>query len=115
MAVKGKAKTGKAGDKLWQGRFQGGMASSMERLSVSLGFDRKLYREDIEGSMAHAKGLRAAKVLTAGELSRMIMGLKTILADLDKGADLFKPGDEDIHMAVERILSERIGNLGKKL
>jgi argininosuccinate lyase len=115
MAAKGKGKAGKAGDKLWQGRFQGGMASSMERLSVSLSFDRKLFREDIEGSMAHAKGLRAAKVLTAGELNKMIMGLKGVLADLEKGADLFKQGDEDIHMAVERILSERIGNLGKKL
>ena len=115
MAGKGKAKTGKAGDKLWQGRFQGGMASSMERLSVSLPFDRKLFREDIEGSIAHAKGLRAANVLTAGELSRMVLGLKGVLADLERGADLFRPGDEDIHMAVERILTERIGALGRKL
>lgn len=115
MAAKGKGKSGKAGDKLWQGRFQGGMASSMERLSVSLSFDRKLFREDIEGSMAHAKGLRAAKVLTAGELGKMTLGLKGVLADLERGADLFKQGDEDIHMAVERILSERIGSLGKKL
>jgi argininosuccinate lyase len=108
-------KAGKAGGKLWQGRFQGGMASSMERLSISLSFDRKLFREDIEGSMAHAKGLKAAGVLTAAELERMLKGLRGILADLEKGADLFQDGDEDIHMAVERILTERIGALGRKL
>jgi argininosuccinate lyase len=102
-------------DKLWQGRFAGGMASSMEKLSVSLSFDRKLFREDIEGSMAHAIGLKAAGVLTAAELKKMTLGLKRVMADLEAGKDLFKDGDEDIHMAVERILSERIGDLGKKL
>jgi argininosuccinate lyase len=100
---------------LWQGRFQGGMASSMERLSLSLHFDRKLFREDIEGSMAHAHGLKAAGVLTGPELKRMLAGLAKILADLEAGKDLFQPSDEDIHMAVERVLSERIGALGKKL
>ncbi|HLP41044.1 MAG TPA: argininosuccinate lyase [Fibrobacteria bacterium] len=112
----GKAgKAGRTGDKLWQGRFQGGMASSMERLSISLSFDRKLFREDIEGSMAHAKGLRASGVLSETELKRMLAGLKGVMADLEKGADLFEPGDEDIHMAVERILTARIGALGRKL
>ena len=111
----GKGKTGSAQGKLWQGRFQGSMASSMERLSISLSFDRKLYREDIEGSMAHAHGLKAAGVLTGPELRRMVEGLKGILADLDAGQEPFLPSDEDIHMAVERILSERIGALGKKL
>jgi argininosuccinate lyase len=112
---KGKGNTDPAQGKLWQGRFQGSMASSMERLSISLSFDRKLYREDIEGSMAHAHGLKAAGVLTGPELRRMLEGLKGILADLDAGQEPFLPSDEDIHMAVERILSERIGALGKKL
>ncbi len=105
----------KPGGQLWQGRFQGGMASSMEKLSISLGFDRKLFREDIEGSMAHAHGLKAAGVLTTAELAKMLTGLKKVLADLEAGMDLFQPSDEDIHMAVERILSDRIGSLGKKL
>jgi len=105
----------KSGGQLWQGRFQGSMASSMERLSISLSFDRKLFREDIEGSIAHAHGLKAAGVLTAPELARMIAGLQQVKADLEAGQDLFHPSDEDIHMAVERILSERIGDLGKKL
>ncbi|MDB5106833.1 MAG: argininosuccinate lyase [Fibrobacteres bacterium] len=103
------------GANLWAGRFQGSMASSMERLSISLSFDRKLFREDIEGSMAHAHGLKAAGVLTAAELATMLAGLKQVLSDLEAGRDLFKPSDEDIHMAVERILTERIGDLGKKL
>jgi argininosuccinate lyase len=107
--------TAKAGGQMWQGRFQGGMASSMEKLSISLGFDRKLFREDIEGSMAHAHGLKAAGVLSAAELKQMLAGLQQVREDLEAGMDLFQPSDEDIHMAVERILSERIGALGKKL
>jgi len=65
--------------------------------------------------MAHAHGLFEAKVLTSKELSKMLAGLKGILADLEAGKKLFAPGDEDIHMAVERILTDRIGDLGKKL
>src|SRR6185369_7839280 len=84
-------------------------------LSISLSFDRKLFREDIAGSMAHARGLRAAGVLSEAELAKMLRGLKGVLRDLEAGKDLFESGDEDIHMAVERILSERIGALGKKL
>ncbi|MEO7423796.1 MAG: argininosuccinate lyase, partial [Fibrobacteria bacterium] len=110
-----KAKAAKVGGQLWQGRFQGGMASSMEKLSISLGFDRKLFREDIEGSMAHAHGLKAAGVLSGAELKQMLAGLQQVREDLEAGMELFHPSDEDIHMAVERILSERIGALGKKL
>ena len=102
-------------NKLWQGRFQGSMASSMEKLSVSLSFDQKLFREDIEGSQAHALGLKAAGVLTVAEFNKMQQGLKSVLADLEAGKALFEAGDEDIHMAVERILTARIGDLGKKL
>jgi len=100
---------------MWGGRFSGGMAPSMERLSVSLSVDCKLYREDIEGSMAHTLGLFSAKVLSAEERDQMLTGLRGILVDLESGADLFSSSDEDIHMAVERILTERIGDLGKKL
>lgn len=100
---------------MWAGRFSGGMSPAMERLSVSLHFDRKLYREDIAGSMAHVHGLHAAKVVTAAERDALIEGLRAIARDIAAGKDLFSPSDEDIHMAVERILTERIGDLGKKL
>jgi argininosuccinate lyase len=115
MAAKGAKAKAKGTDKLWQGRFREGMASSMERLSLSLHFDRKLFREDIEGSIAHAHGLKAAGVLTGAELKKMAAGLAKIKDDLEAGKELFLPADEDIHMAVERVLSERIGPLGKKL
>ncbi len=101
--------------KMWAGRFDTGMANSMEKLSISLSFDRKLFREDIAGSIAHAYGLQAAGVLTAAELKAMEKGLREVESDLAAGKDLFQPNDEDIHMAIERILSERIGDLGKKL
>ncbi len=115
MARKGKKEKGKGVAAMWAGRFTGGMAASMERLSVSLDVDSKLYREDIEGSMAHSHGLHAAGVLTSKERDKMIAGLKSVLDDLEAGKDLFSSSDEDIHMAVERILTERIGDLGKKL
>ncbi len=101
---------------MWQGRFSENMSSSMERLSISLHFDKKLFREDIEGSLAHAQGLLAAKVLKSSEWKAMDKELKQIREDIElKGSALFKPQDEDIHMAVERILTERLGDLGKKL
>jgi argininosuccinate lyase len=100
---------------MWAGRFSGTMSPAMEKLSVSLHFDKKLFREDIEGSIAHAYGLHAARVLTAAERDRMIAGLRGILADIAAGKALFSPSDEDIHMAVERVLTDRIGDLGKKL
>ncbi len=100
---------------LWAGRFSGGMAPAMQRLSFSLHVDGKLFREDIEGSMAHAHGLQAAGVITARERARLVAGLAKIRDELAAGGNLFAPGDEDIHMAVERILTERLGALGKKL
>lgn len=108
-------RAGAADSKLWQGRFNLGMASSMEALSFSLHFDEKLYREDIEGSQAHAKGLQAAGVLTAAEQKAIEKGLEGIRNDLDAGLAIFSPADEDIHMAIERVLTERIGDVGKKL
>jgi argininosuccinate lyase len=112
---KSKKSVSKGVQGLWAGRFQGGMATSMEKLSISLPVDRKLFREDLEGSMAHVHGLFAAKVLSSRERDRLLAGLKGILRDLEAGAELFSPSDEDIHMAVERVLTERIGALGKKL
>ena len=111
----GKASKENGGGSMWGGRFSGGMAPSMEQLSVSLPFDQELYREDIEGSMAHTLGLVAAGVITKQERDLLLSGLKGILTDLEKGLELFSSSDEDIHMAVERILTERIGDLGKKL
>ncbi len=100
---------------MWAGRFSSGMAESLERLSFSLAFDQKLFREDIAGSIGHVHGLHAAKVVTAKERDALISGLEGIRADLEAGRKLFAASDEDIHMAVERVLTERFGALGKKL
>ncbi len=107
--------TPKKGGKMWDGRFDAGMADSMQRLSFSLHVDGKLFREDIAGSIAHAEGLHQGGVLSEAELKRLQSGLRSIWRDLEKGDSLFDSTDEDIHMAVERVLTDRIGALGKKL
>lgn len=101
--------------KMWDGRFDEAMAKAMEKLSFSLHVDGKLFREDIAGSIAHTEGLKHAGVLSVRECLTLQNGLRSIWRDLEAGAPLFEASDEDIHMAVERILTARIGDLGKKL
>ncbi len=85
------------------------------RINASIGFDRRLWREDIEGSRAHAAGLEAAGVIEAAELAELERGLDAVAAELEAGDFPFADDDEDIHMAVERRLTELIGPLGGKL
>ncbi len=101
--------------KMWDGRFESGMAQSMIDLSFSLEFDAELIEEDIQGSIGHGKGLVEAGVLSNLEYKTICDGLQGILADYRAGKSLWNKGDEDIHMAVERVLTERIGDLGKKI
>ncbi len=101
--------------KMWDGRFESGMAQSMVDLSFSLKFDAELIEEDIQGSIAHGKGLVEAGVLSGPEYKTICDGLHGILTDYQAGKSLWNSGDEDIHMAVERVLTERIGDLGKKI
>tara|TARA_B110000483_G_scaffold237518_1_gene312430 strand:- start:2863 stop:4248 length:1386 start_codon:yes stop_codon:yes gene_type:complete len=102
-------------NKMWDGRFATGMSSSMEKLSICLHYDRKLLSEDVQGSIAHTLGLVQSEVLTAEEQETIATGLLNIQKDIESGADLYEATDEDIHMALERILTERIGDLGKKM
>jgi len=101
--------------KMWDGRFDSEMARSMTELSFSLDVDKELLEEDIQGSLAHGKGLVEAGVISKVEYAKIAGGLRSILADVKKGKKLWNAQDEDIHMAVERVLTERIGNLGKKI
>jgi len=101
--------------KMWDGRFESGMAQSMIDLSFSLNTDKELLEQDILGSLAHGKGLVEAGVLSASEYAKIAKGLRSILNDATKGKNLWNKNDEDIHMAVERVLTERIGTLGKKI
>lgn len=100
---------------LWAGRFDAGMSEALRAISFSLHFDRKLLPYDVRGSQAHARSLGRLGVLSEPEVLAIVEGLEGILADLQAGADLYLPSDEDVHMAVERILTDRIGAAGRKL
>ncbi len=99
--------------KMWNGRFTKETDKLTDELNGSLKFDYQLLKYDIQGSIAHAKGLYEAKVLTQEELGTILKGLEVILNN-ENNTD-FSQGDEDVHMLVERLLVEEIGEVGKKL
>jgi argininosuccinate lyase len=92
--------------KLWGGRFRRGMLPQLERFSSSLELDYELYPYDIQGSVAHARGLAAAGLITKTQLGAIERGLRRIQRELDNGQFKFEPSDEDIHTAIERRLTE---------
>src|ERR1700757_5313771 len=98
-----------------RGRFQDETAAAMRRLSESVSFDWRLFKFDILGSIAHAKALHRAGLLTADELGRIETGLLEIEKEIIAGTFQFRPELEDIHMNIEAALTERIGPAGAKL
>lgn len=101
--------------KLWGGRFQKSTDKLVEDFHSSISFDQRLYREDIKGSAAHARMLGKCGVISPEEAEQIIAGLEGVLSDIEMGKVSFEVGAEDIHMNVEKILTERIGSVGKKL
>ena len=101
--------------KLWAGRTSGETNAAADDFNSSIRFDSRMYRQDITGSMAHAAMLGARDIISPAEADALIAGLREILEDLDSGALAFDPGCEDIHMFVEQVLTERLGETGKKL
>ncbi|RBP46891.1 argininosuccinate lyase [Garciella nitratireducens] len=101
--------------KLWGGRFQKETAGIMDRFNASIPFDQKLYKHDIMGSIAHAKMLRKSGIISQEESEKIIEGLEEIRKDIENGKVEFKIEYEDIHMNIETLLIERIGEVGKKL
>ncbi|MBN1473620.1 MAG: argininosuccinate lyase [Syntrophaceae bacterium] len=101
--------------KPWSGRFQKATAKDVEEFTSSLHFDYRLYPYDIEGSIAHAQMLAAQKIISRAEANKICAGLKNILRDLEKGKIKLDAADEDIHMAIERELTRRVGHVGGKL
>ncbi|HAP38527.1 MAG TPA: argininosuccinate lyase [Nitrospira sp.] len=101
--------------KAWGGRFAEHTDRLVEQFTTSLAYDRRLYPYDIQGSIAHCQTLERAGVLTAKEAAQLVRGLERVKRELDGGRFLFLPQDEDIHMAIERRLTELIGPLGGKL
>src|SRR5258708_36847106 len=98
-----------------RGRFQQETATSMQRLSESVSFDWRLFRFDILGSIAHAKALHKAGLLTEGELQQIETGLLAIEEEIVAGAFQFRLELEDVHMNIEAELTKRIGPAGAKL
>jgi argininosuccinate lyase len=101
--------------KLWSGRFSADTDALVDELNASLPFDRRLYKEDIEGSIAHADMLAAQGVIDRAEADLIIATLGDILKDIEAGNFEFKLADEDIHMSIEAELTRRIGDAGKRL
>lgn len=101
--------------KLWDGRFNKGTSSLTEMFNASIQFDYKLFDYDIQGSIAHSKMLERIGILTKEEAKIIINGLEEIMKEYYEGKIEFKIEYEDIHMNVEKILTDKIGELGKKL
>ena len=101
--------------KMWAGRTSGITDSVADDFNSSIRFDCKMYQQDITGSMAHAAMLGAKNIISKKEAETLIDGLQGILDDLDSGALEFDFTCEDIHMFVEQVLTQRLGDVGKKL
>ena len=101
--------------KLWGGRFEKETSRMMDDFHSSISFDKRLFAQDIRGSMAHAKMLRRQGIISAQDEQAIQQGLAGILKDMQEGKISFPPESEDIHMLVESILTERIGDAGKRL
>ncbi len=101
--------------KLWGSRLQKSTNGLMERFNASIGFDRRLWAADVQGSMAYARALERAGLITAEERDVLLRGLEMVRAEFAEGRFQIQPTDEDIHTAVERRLVELVGQVGGKL
>ena len=102
-------------DKMWSGRFSAGASNLLDQFNASIMYDRKLYREDIEGSLAHAAMLTKQGILTQDELTQIKSGLAQVKDEIESGEFEWKISDEDLHMGIEKRLTALIGDTGKKL
>lgn len=101
--------------KLWKGRFSKAATSSADEFNASIEFDQRLYKDDIKGSIAHATMLGRQGIIPQVDAELIVKTLKEIEADIDAGKVEFTIESEDIHMNIETLLTERIGEAGKKL
>lgn len=101
--------------KLWSGRFQKDTDALVNDFNESISFDQRLYRQDIAGSKAHSAMLAACGIISREDMAAIHAGLDSILADIEAGKVEFSPDNEDIHMNIETLLTQRIGDAGKRL
>jgi argininosuccinate lyase len=106
---------GKKEKKLWGGRFSGDTAPLVERYTCSLGFDSRLYAQDIEGSKAHAAMLAARGIISRDESEAIGQGLEQVRGEIESGAFAWREDLEDVHMNIEHRLTEIVGTPGQKL
>ena len=102
-------------EKMWAGRFSKEVDSGVNAFNSSVSFDSRMYRQDIKGSIAHAEMLGKAGIISAEDSQKIIAELQNILVDLESGALKIDPTAEDIHMFIEAVLTQRIGETGKRL
>ena len=107
--------TNSTANKAWGGRFAAGPSAIMQEINASIGFDRKLWRQDIRGSLAHAAMLARQGIIGGEDEAAIKAGLAQIQAEIEAGSFVFDEGLEDIHMNIEARLIERIGEAGKRL
>lgn len=100
---------------MWAGRFSKELNAAADDFNSSVGFDCRMYEQDIKGSMAHAAMLGACGIITKDESDRLIEGLEGILGDIKDGTLDIDMNAEDIHMFIESVLTSRLGDVGKKL
>ena len=101
--------------KMWAGRTDGTTEKIADDFNSSIRFDSRMYRQDIQGSMTHAAMLAQQGIISRNDADTLIDGLAGILGDLDSGKLAIDMECEDIHMFVEQVLTERLGDVGKKL
>ena len=102
-------------EQLWKGRFSKAVDSRVNDFNSSIGFDARLYKQDIQGSIAHAAMLGRQGIIEEHEAEKIINGLKTILSEIEGDGVEFSLDNEDIHMNIEAMLTQRIGDAGKRL
>lgn len=105
----------KTANKQWGGRFTSGPSSIMEQINASIGFDKNLWKQDIQGSIAHAEMLAKQKIISEADKNSIHQGLREIEREIQSGQFEFSRALEDIHMNIEARLAERIGEAGKRL
>ena len=106
---------GKTSNRMWGGRFAAGPSAIMEAINASIGFDHRLYAQDIRGSLAHARMLAETGIISAEDQNAIARGLNTILSEIEEGTFEFSARLEDIHMNVEARLAELIGPAAGRL
>lgn len=100
---------------LWSGRFEQGVSEFTQEFGASLPVDRTMYHQDIAGSKAHARMLAEQGVISFDDAAAIALGLDEIEASIDAGDFVFDINDEDIHMAIEKVLTQKIGDAGARL